>query len=102
MKTEMQIIREACEKIPSTTMKTAFEEGRCTNYNTDSSIEEAVTTVLGGSPVSFTMKAKRVCEEMLKNPALAEATEFLTSCTEMDTIDEATAKKIEALYDIAN
>ncbi len=48
------------------------------------------------------MKAKRVCEEMLKNPALAEATEFLTSCTEMDTIDEATAKKIEALYDIAN
>jgi len=97
MKTESQIIKEAYKTISTTLVKSPKEEGRKQQYVGDFSIEEAVGNLLGINEENDMMKKVK---EMLGNPDMNEAEEFLKGCMVMKEIDEKCATKIEKLYEL--
>jgi len=96
----MQLLREAFSQVSKEPVKTVKEEGRKQEYVGDFKIEEAVKKIIGEKQYDETDELKSKCKEMLDNPDMVEAEEFLKGCMEMKSIDEKAAMKIEKLYEL--
>ena len=96
--TEFATLKEAYLKVDNKPVPTVLEEGRKQQYIGDFTVESAVNDVLGVVKEAVDLKAK--CKEMLDNPDMKEAEEFLKGCIEMKEIDEKCATKIEKLYEL--